>query len=297
MNFFVGDSVRFTSSATFYYSEKGKTSLDNIPSYRNIMWKVMDDRAGLRKFLPAYDVFGSIKVCVLKHNEKIILSEPQQLEKVSKPIEKKEVKSTINNGYKFTALGLSGVGKTCFMAGMYYKMTGGYEGYTLKASDDDDVKLTTMYEKMKNSNVGIDRFPIGTNQTTRHSFELQYQYDTIEKFEWIDYDGNALKLKNSGNAKQYQELKKDISQSEILYIFVDGGLFDDEELKYTENERDKVELLSDIVIDSCSRQVNHFISKYAKENHKIPPIAIVVTKYDIVKMVDFFLVYFMNTLL
>ena len=56
---------------------------------------------------------------------------------------KEEIMAQMNSGYKFTALGLSGSGKTCFMAGMYYKMAGGLEGYTLKADDDDAVKLET----------------------------------------------------------------------------------------------------------------------------------------------------------
>ena len=42
----------------------------------------------------------------------------------------------------FTTLGLSGSGKTCFMAGMYYKMSAGTDGYTLKTGDDEALKLT-----------------------------------------------------------------------------------------------------------------------------------------------------------
>jgi hypothetical protein len=81
---------------------------------------------------------------------------------------------------------------------------------------------------MKNTHAGKDRFPTGTNQISKYIFELQFQYDSIEKFEWIDYDGNCLKLKNNGSTEQYKNLKNDITHSEILYIFVDGVLFDDE---------------------------------------------------------------------
>ena len=44
----------------------------------------------------------------------------------------------------FTTLGLSGSGKTCFMAGMYYKMSAGADGYTLKTGDDEALKLTSL---------------------------------------------------------------------------------------------------------------------------------------------------------
>lgn len=37
----------------------------------------------------------------------------------------------------------------------------------------------------------------------------------------------------------------------------------------------------DIIQDNCARQVNHFISEFAEENSKLPPIGIVVTKFDI----------------
>ena len=61
-------------------------------------------------------------------------------------------------GYQFTALGLSGSGKTTFMAGMYYKMTAGVDGYTIKADDDDSVSLTAYYDRLADGNRAVDRF-------------------------------------------------------------------------------------------------------------------------------------------
>ena len=42
-----------------------------------------------------------------------------------------------------------------------------------------------------------------------------------------------------------------------------------------------MEIIVDIVQDSCARQVNHFISEYTAEREKLPPIVIIVTKYDL----------------
>ena len=195
---------------------------------------------------------------------------------------KEKIMAQMNSGYKFTALGLSGSGKTCFMAGMYYKMAGGLEGYTLKADDDDAVKLETYYRQMTNTNAGMDRFPGGTNQSTEYGFELQYGYKTIERFKWVDYAGGTLKSKNTGDAEEYSKLKEDISDSEVLYIFVDGGLFQDEEVADASGDKEKTEILADIVKDECSNEINHFISEYTNERNNLPPIMIVVTKYDLV---------------
>lgn len=202
--------------------------------------------------------------------------------------EKNEKQYMINNDtpvglkdYRFMALGLSGSGKTCFMAGMYYKMVGGVSGYTLKADDDDAVKLTNYYEQMSNADNGLDRFPGGTNQSTDYSFELQYGYKTLEKFRWVDYAGEILKSKNTVDAEEYSRLKNDISNSEVLYIFVDGGLFHDEEVEMVSSDSEKIEIMTDIVMDNCSRQINHFLSEYTSERKKLPPISIIVTKYDL----------------
>ena len=181
----------------------------------------------------------------------------------------------------FTTLGLSGSGKTCFMAGMYYKMSAGADGYTLKTGDDEALKLTSYYEKMRDRS-GTERFPETTNQSSHYTFELQYMYKPIETFQWVDYTGGLLRNKNSGDAEEYQKLKTAIANSEVLYIFVDGGLFlEDDELVSASNDKEKTEILVDVIQESCARSINHFLSEYAAENQKLPPIAIVITKSDL----------------
>ena len=153
----------------------------------------------------------------------------------------------------FTTLGLSGSGKTCFMAGMYYKMSAGADGYTLKTGDDEALKLTSYYEKMRDRS-GTERFPETTNQSSHYTFELQYMYKTIETFQWVDYTGGLLRNKNSGDAEEYQKLKTAIANSEVLYIFVDGGLFlEDDELVSASNDKEKTEILVDVIQESCAR--------------------------------------------
>lgn len=276
-----GDMVKFKSTANVYYDSKSGAKL-NIPStFRNAEWYVDHIDSYNDKFAFLTSGWNSIKARVsdLIISDSVNQSSNSVTQSAGK--EKNMVHNDNYNGYQFSALGLSGSGKTCFMAGMYYKMTGGVSGYTLKADDDDSVSLTAYYEQMTNAQIGADRFPGGTNQSTDYSFELQYGYKTLEKFRWVDYAGGTLKSKNNGDAEEYQQLKNDIARSEVLYIFVDGGLFIDEDVEFASNDSEKIEILTDIVMDSCSRQINHFLSEYTSERKKLPPIAIIVTKYDL----------------
>lgn len=318
VNFKIGDVVRFNSNATTFYNAKTGAKLSMVDSVKSDIWKITQfdsnsDKIVVLQSQSNADLKIKSKVSVLSiADNDVTMSkpvsqtdfemgnfddlcyadgteiptylqpQPQKSNSTAKLTGKEKAMINNNyNGYQFTALGLSGSGKTCFMAGMYYKMSGGVNGYTLKADDDDSVNLTAYYEQMANASGGADRFPGGTNQSTDYSFELQYGYKTLEKFRWIDYAGGTLKNKNTGDAEEYQQLKNDIAKSEMLYIFVDGGLFQDEELEYAPNDNAKTDILTDIIMDSCSRQINHFLSEYANERKKLPPIAIVVTKYDL----------------
>ncbi len=289
----IGSLVRFKDDATVFYDARNNTQfyideylkkeiwyIDHF-DFKNTKIVVLQSKSNINYKIKA----NTADICLVGDKTSTPNKQNNMVNQQNSTVQSTEKEKTmINNnynGYQFTALGLSGSGKTCFMAGMYYKMSGGVSGYTLKAGDDDSVNLTAYYEQMMNSDSGADRFPGGTNQSSDYSFELQYGYKTLEKFRWIDYAGGTLKNKNTGDAEEYQQLKNDIAKSEMLYIFVDGGLFQDEDVEYAPNDSAKIDTLTDIIMDNCSRQINHFLSEYANERKKLPPIAIVVTKYDL----------------
>lgn len=169
-----------------------------------------------------------------------------------------------------TILGVSGSGKTCYLLGMYYKMAGGINGYTLHTDDDTDTKLQRRYEMLNDEIKGSVRFPKPTDMSERFIFDLQYAYNDILSFEWADYPGGFLKDKNDSNINEYISLKQSINNSSTLFICVDGSVIvgDDEEEKI------------DSVRDNCSNIINHFFSEYNKENDYLPPTAFIVTKFD-----------------
>jgi len=175
---------------------------------------------------------------------------------------------------QITILGMSGAGKTCYLLGLYYKMGAGLRGYTITTDEDTDVELRDRYSRL--CDVSLDkeqRFPSGTDNISKYEFDLQYGYNTIMSFDWVDYPGGLLDRKNAGNLEEYEDIKRAIQNSSSLFICVDGSLL----------LGDDVEEKIDRVRDKCSNVINTFFSEYFKSNNVLPPTAIIVTKYDICK--------------
>lgn len=175
---------------------------------------------------------------------------------------------------RFTALGLSGSGKTCYILGMYYEMVTGIKGFTLKTLNQTASKLEDWMDRLDDE-TGADRFPAGTGLTevSNYEFDLNYQNQKIMSFDWIDYGGRTLREKEN-NPEAFAELKKSISESAALYIFVDGDLLCDEDTeKKIKNVKRK-----------CGRIINPFLTDFIQEKgSEFPPIVFVITKSDLCK--------------
>lgn len=175
---------------------------------------------------------------------------------------------------RFTALGLSGSGKTCYILGMYYEMVTGVKGFTLKTLNQTASKLEDWMDKLDDE-TGADRFPAGTGLTevSNYEFDLNYQNQKIMSFDWIDYGGRTLRDKEN-NPEAFAELKKSISESAALYIFVDGDFLCDEDTeKKIKNVKRK-----------CGRIINPFLTDFIQEKgSELPPIVFVITKSDLCK--------------
>ncbi len=174
---------------------------------------------------------------------------------------------------KITILGTSGAGKTCYLLGMYHIMNMGMKSFYIKADDDTDVELKTKYRKMKDSSLGTNRFPAGTDTNSEYSFMLQYGFEDIVPFQWIDYAGGALVSKTAGDEEEYKKIKDTINESSCLLICVDGEL-----LKGNDTE-EKIERVK----EACTSLMHNFFADYFTENQNLPPTAIVLTKSDIYK--------------
>lgn len=175
---------------------------------------------------------------------------------------------------QITILGMSGSGKTCYLLGLYYRMGSGLKGYTITTDDDTDVNLRDRYARLCDVSLDLEkRFPAGTDNISKYEFDLQYGYNTIMSFDWMDYPGGLLDRKNSGNLDDYENLKNSINNSGSLFICVDGSLL----------VGDDIDEKIDNIKDNCSNVINTFFTEYLKSKNELPPTAIIITKYDICK--------------
>lgn len=174
---------------------------------------------------------------------------------------------------KFTILGETGSGKTCYLLGMYYEMTMGVAGYTLTTQNpDDDKNLTVRYEMLNDKKRGQGRFPDPSDSMQKYNFDLNYAYEKILPFEWIDYPGHFLDPKygdksNAQYKEQYEAVEKNIKESDMLYICIDGAnLTGSSTTRKIRNVKSK-----------CGRNISPYLAEF---NGKLPPIAMIVTKFD-----------------
>ena len=175
-----------------------------------------------------------------------------------------------NSINKFTILGETGSGKTCYLLGMYYEMTMGVAGYTLTTENRDEARnLKTRYKMLGDKKLGKNRFPDPTDKVQKYKFELQFALNSIMDFEWIDYPGGFLDPELTTNSsEEYQEVKKNIKESDILFICIDG-----ENLKGNDTKK-KIRKVK----TRCVNNINPYLNSL---NGKLPPIALIITKYDL----------------
>ena len=173
---------------------------------------------------------------------------------------------------RFTALGMSGSGKTCYVLGMYYEMCVGVRKFNLVTTNSNASLLEEWMDKLDDE-TGMNRFPSGTalTEVTDYSFKLNYENQYIFEFDWMDYGGGTLKQREN-NPKAFDSLNKSIEESTALYIFIDGELLAEEDYdKQLKNVQRK-----------AARTINSYITNFAQANEGyMPPIVFVITKSDL----------------
>ncbi len=176
-----------------------------------------------------------------------------------------------NSDARFTAIGLSGSGKTCYVMGMYQQMAIGFEGFNLVTTNSKAHQLEDWCDVLNDQSKGRDRFPAGTDigDISDYHFSLKYKNKSVMSVDWMDYAGGLLRADNHDN---YSKLESSIENSSALYIFIDG------ELLCFKSTEDKIESVQ----RKCAFKINHFITEFSeKHNECLPPVVFVVTKADL----------------
>lgn len=170
---------------------------------------------------------------------------------------------------KFTILGESESGKTCYLLAMYSAMNQSINGYSIVAQDDRlDTELLDSFYRLDDESISKERFPDRTDQATTYLFNLNYAHETIMPFQWIDYPGRIMRDKTDAD---YSKVAQNIRESSTLFICVDGNLLvgDSTERKIRNVKR------------KCSMMINRYFGKYFEAGGKLPPVGIILTKADL----------------
>ena len=177
---------------------------------------------------------------------------------------------------RYTIIGASGSGKTCYIAGSYKAMANDdVPDFSLQALGDSTIKmLEAQLIALRDKSKGSERYPVKTrnevDQIKTFQFNLLHNSHKVINFDLIDYAGASIVDKGS----VYQKLKQSISESTVLYILVDGDIFCDD---------DKDERKENFYYD-CAMSINPLLQEYSQEHDEgLPPIVFIVTKTDIIR--------------
>ena len=174
---------------------------------------------------------------------------------------------------KFTMIGMTSSGKSCYITAMYMKMAVGMDAFTLTTDEDTRKKLERDIRTLREP-IGVSRFPSATqnNEESIRKYEFQLNKDRKEiiTFEMMDYAGGAL----VDYGAVYDEVKQSIEESTALYIFIDGkSLCSDDPEERREN-----------VYYDCAMTITPLLQEFANSHEgALPPVVFVITKSDLCK--------------
>lgn len=164
-------------------------------------------------------------------------------------------------------MGVSGVGKTSFLVGMYGGMT--EYGFQLHATDHDQrIDLDDKWSQLLR---GENLTANNPDETEHYNLELWNSRIPLARFHWIDYAGGALS--DPSNEEWVQELTHYINNANCLFVCIDG-----EHLRFPITEQDLIWIRN----ETKANLILHYIRDFSRGKHPgFLPIVITVSKYDL----------------
>ena len=173
-------------------------------------------------------------------------------------------KFEINHKDVYLLLGPQEVGKTCFLAGLYYTFRSALNGFSLSCIDEEQRVALDLLCK----DLGKGNFPQGTGGSTKYHFKLRKAHREKFEFDWYDYRGKMLEEGGSDNQEEYDDLMSVVKDASCILICVDGSWLSKDKNKSVNLIQDK------------SYVINNFLNSYIDNKGILPPICVVITKYD-----------------
>ncbi len=166
-------------------------------------------------------------------------------------------------------IGHKGSGKTCYLYAMYSQMAFGVNGFTFMP---DDFDKALQLENGWSTIVDEHKWPEGTNESNDFVFNCSYALRQLIDFTWHDYRGGILK--EGSQSSDYPKFREKLSNSGTLIICISAEIV-------------KGLLKNDHGAESFVRIYNQLLQQYVKDHARTVPIAITITKSDLLEDEDF----------
>ena len=185
---------------------------------------------------------------------------------------------------KITVIGFKNSGKTCYLAGMYDIMSNGIKNFSLvEKNADQDWYLQGLWENISD---GANRsWPVPSDEKRTYSFSLCHSFDKVMEFEWLDYPGAALVDPGYGLV---DEISNQLSESACLLVLVNGESFAfegrpaDQKRIVADSADEYKQMVAKNLKKNRDLEAVRQLSKIGSAGIMLPPIAIVVTKCDLI---------------
>ncbi|MEZ4776388.1 MAG: hypothetical protein R3D00_24650 [Bacteroidia bacterium] len=179
------------------------------------------------------------------------------------------------NSFKITILGAQNSGKTCYMYAMYKIMSEGRDGFTFTACQPYSLELDkdAHNELLKGWQIISQKkewVPGTIGSGKNYNFSFNYAGKSLISFEYLDYRGSALK--DGKDSKDYQTLLSNLSNSQVIMWCVPGQYWKDQD----EDEYSNI----DLEISNINALLADLKSKRDKDKKPVPPVILLITKYD-----------------
>lgn len=167
---------------------------------------------------------------------------------------------------KIVIIGAPKSGKTCYFYAMMEKMMCEVGGFSVLPDKKDLVEIQRGIKRLNDISI-IWNSRIGTTACVHtYKLDLVYEGSSFEKIEFVDYPFEKIR----SSEKEYVNC---IKNTDVLFLCIDG-----ESIKGDINDLDN--LAKNLWYNWDCGSLNNALAWVAEKNEYLPPICLMITKYD-----------------
>lgn len=171
---------------------------------------------------------------------------------------------------KIVICGVERSGKTCYFYGMLGKLMRGANSFIIRTTAKFD-ELRTAISRLADTKLpDNERYPLPSSELQRYQLDLVYQMQFLDNIDWIDYPGELV-----ANARD--AFISELKSADCLLICVDGDCVN---WGGDWNADDTDQIVNRFTYNAGGLALSNALTTAAMINKRLPPVCVMVTKYD-----------------